>query len=88
MKYMDEIIRVWLYKPIVEELKFPEAKPSHTNQIVTKEVYGDFKYYNVKGDKIRESSRKEAEVYKRNTGKLIETFQGYPTFMYDLGYRV
>lgn len=78
-----QIVRIWIYRVLEEALKFPEAKPSSTNIIVTKKVRGDFKYYAIDEGRVTESSRKQAETIGQN----VETWRGYPAWMHDLGYR-
>ncbi len=84
---MDEIIKVWIYAVTEEGLKFPDCKPSSTNYIVTKEVRGDFEYYRLAGDSIVPVTRRDADSYEESTGKKVQLYRGYPTFMYDIGYR-
>lgn len=80
-----KIVRIWLYKQFVRprEITFPKG----TNEEITTVVRGDFKYYAMEGNKVRESSRKEADKWASETGHKVETLRGYPAFMHDLGYR-
>lgn len=81
------IVRIWLYKVTKEGLKFPDCKPSATNTLVTKGVRGDFKYYDTSGKAPRNSSRNEADKWALETGNKVETWRGFPSWMYDMGYR-
>lgn len=84
---MKNIVRIWLYKVTSEVLKDPDCKPSDTNKLVTKEVRGDFVYYDVAGTAPRETTRREADKWALETGEKVLTWQGYPSWMHDLGFR-
>lgn len=80
------IVRIWLYKTF-EDLKYPDAKISETNQPVVKKVRGDFVYYEIDGESVRETTRRVADEWSKRTGRRVETWRGYPAFMHDQGYR-
>lgn len=82
-----KIVRIWLYKVVDQSLQTADAKPSDSNHVITKKVRGDFVYYKVDGVEAFESTRREAKTWSQNTGQAIETWLGYPAWMYDLGYR-
>lgn len=83
---MKEVIRIWLFKTDMG-LKYPEARPSQTNKQIVKEVRGEFKYYSVDGNNIVESTRAEADQFEKNSGRKVKLYRGYPSFMFDKGYR-
>lgn len=81
-----KIVRIWLYKQYTRtrEITFP----AKTVEEETSVARGDFAYYEVDGDSVRASSRKEARAWSEKTGQKIETWRGYPAFMHDQGYRI
>jgi hypothetical protein len=81
------IVRIWLYGVTHEDIKLPECKPSPTNKVVTKEVRGDFVYYDIEGGVPNKVTRRDADKWALETGNIVETLRGYPTWMYDMGYR-
>lgn len=81
------IVRIWIYKKTVEDLKHPDCKQSATNKVVVKNVRGDFEYYDISDSVPRKTNRKEAHKWALETGNKIDTLRGYPKFMIDMGYR-
>jgi len=81
------IVRIWIYSVTHEGLKYPDAKPSDTNKLVTKNVRGDFEYYDVENEAPRKVTRAEADEWELETGNKVDTLRGYPAWMHDLGYR-
>lgn len=81
-----KMIRVWLYK-VTSELLVPDCKISDTNQPVTRVIYGNFKYYLIDGDQTTLSCRRKAMELFGKAGHQIKTYNGYPEFMLEQGFR-
>lgn len=83
---MKKVVRIWIYK-VAEVLKVPDCMKSRSNVYVKQVVKGEFRYYAIEDGEARLTNRREADDYARQSGKKIETWMGYPSWMSNQGHK-
>ena len=77
------IIKIWLYTTTDKK----EHDADDCKHFIKDIQRGEFVYYKTDGKNVEPAHRRDADKQKEETGEAPELYLGYPTFMYDLGFR-
>lgn len=72
------IVRVWKFEKYLEQLKYPDCRPSETNRPIITRVVGYFEYWRIDSDWAEQVDRRKAEQWMKLNNTTLDTIRDLP----------